>query len=169
MPPYSLVAVLGAAFLIATVAAAALRNPSNTNWESAAIARRRRLNNRYDFEPTHLSTDHCRHLSEEQCRADDQAVAAAKEQRRLTSTGKNIKVLVLLCRFRDHGSRVLPERSYFEELFNGKAKSEVNPVGSIRKWLFSNSYGRYNGRSEKRSIFWMCVHLCSVSHLSFSS
>lgn len=163
MPPYTLVAALGAAFLVANTTAVAPPHPNNTRWESAT-ARRRRLNIRNDFEPTHVTAEHCRHMTEEQCRTDDQAVSASKEQRRLSSTGNNIKVLVLLCRFSDHVNRVLPQRDYFEELFNGKGTSDVNPVGSIREWLYSNSIGRYNGKS-KRVIFSCRSTANSVSYL----
>lgn len=140
----TLVLMLAAAFLVSGVEAMAPSHPNNTSWESVH-ALRRRLNIRYDYEPSHVSAEYCRYLTEEQCRADDDAVAMRKSQRRLTSTGNNIKVLVLLCRFKDHATRVLPQRAYFETLFNGKGTSDVNPVGSLRDYMYSNSHGRYNG------------------------
>lgn len=77
--------------------------------------------------------------------------------RRLVTTGDNLKVLVVLCRFTDHvDDRVLPTREYFDQLFNGGGEGDgsgssdpsvVNPVGSVREWLESNSNGRYKGKT----------------------
>jgi hypothetical protein len=142
MLPYSLILIL--ACRAVHVAAIAPPHPNNTSWESI-YARRRLLNITSDYLPSHVSSEYCRYLTEAQCRTDNEALAVAKEQRRLTATGSNLKVLVLLCRFKDHGNRQLPTRDYFDELFNGEGASDVNPVGSIREWMYSNSLGRYNG------------------------
>ena len=137
--------LFGVAFLAVHIDALAPAHTNNTSWESVH-ARRNRLSIRYDYRPRHVSDEHCRFLTEEQCQADDEVVAISKKKRLLTSTGKNIRVLVVLCRFSDHTNRQLPDRTYFETLFNGKGPSAVNPVGSIREWLFTNSLGRYNGK-----------------------
>jgi hypothetical protein len=127
------------------VVAIAPPHPNYTIWESA-VARRRRLGIPFSYQPQHVSAEYCRYLTEEQCRIQDEAVDAAKRERRLISTG-TIKVLVVLCRFTDHADRILPTREYFNELFNGNgAASDVNPIGSVRGWFLANSNGRYDGK-----------------------
>ena len=116
--PHTLPFTLAAASLIVKGAAVAPPHLNNTSWESVH-ALHRRLGITYDYQPSHVSSEHCRHLTEEQCLEADEDVAAAKEQRRLTTKGKNLRVLVLLCRFSDHGNRELPDQTYFETLFNG--------------------------------------------------
>lgn len=152
MIPQGFVLVLAATFVVAKVDAVAPPHPNYTNWESV-YALRRRLNITFNYQPSHISDEHCRHLSEEQCRTDDEAAAGAKAQRVLASStpasgfthGNHLKVLVLLCRFSDHANRQLPTRAYYDELFNGAGLSAVNPVGSIRQWMYFNSVGKYNG------------------------
>lgn len=70
----------------------------------------------------------------------------AKAERRLVRTGSNIKVLVLLLRFTDHADRDLPQKPYFDELFNGASGNEINPIGSIRDYFYDLSLGTYNGK-----------------------
>jgi bacillopeptidase F (M6 metalloprotease family) len=84
-------------------------------------------------------------LTEAQCREQDEGLGhAIANHRRLDApnTG-DVKVLVLLCRFRDHVGAKLPSREHFEELFNGNGPSDLNPVGSIKEWLYYNSVGKY--------------------------
>jgi hypothetical protein len=120
-------------------------HPNHTSWESVD-AYRRRLGIRFNYKPRYLSSpEHCRFLTEEICARDDEATREAREGRRLTTlSGDNLKVLVLLLRFTDHADRALPPVSYFETLFNGKGPSDINPVGSIREYMSSNSFGKYN-------------------------
>lgn len=87
----------------------------------------------------------CLFLSEDDCRRE-LAVEEADRDRQLVRIGQGIRVMVLLCRFTDHEDRDLPDPSYFEELFNGSTQSDVNPVGSVRDWLYTSSLGKYEGR-----------------------
>jgi len=131
---------------------------------------RKRHNIIFNYVPQHISPEHCRFLTEEQCARDDEVTHARLEAtarhrqmqkeaaasnnndkgRDLQLEGRNyitqgqVKILVLLCRFIGHEDRVLPERSYYDELFNGGAGG-INPVGGLSDWLFANSGGKYEG------------------------
>lgn len=129
------------ATLVTVVCSIAPPHPSFT--EFSELLRDRRKNCTYV--PRHLSKGHCWFLSDEECLRDDEALAKAKEQRRLVRSGDNIKVLVLLVRFTDHADRELPEKSYFDELFNGASGTDINPIGNIRDYFFDLSLGTYNG------------------------
>jgi hypothetical protein len=106
------------------------------------------------YVPRHLAPGHCWFLTDETCRHDDEAVARAKEEtnrggrRRLVRMGDNIKVLVLLVRFKDHAKRELPAKSYYDDLFNGKSGTETNPVGNIADYFFDLSLGKYKGKKD---------------------
>lgn len=63
---------------------------------------------------------------------------------RLAPNMGQFKVLVVLIRFKDHLDRELPTREYYDELFNGPGGTDVNPVGSVRQYLFDNSLGMYD-------------------------
>lgn len=66
-----------------------------------------------------------------------------QDHRSLVSQG-NVKVLVLLVRFSNHVDRNLPEKSYFETLFNGVGSSDINPVGGASEYYYYSSMGMYN-------------------------
>lgn len=141
---------------------------SNRNYSATALApphpdwtdfetvheMRRRMGIQFDYEPEHLSHQHCRHMSEEECQAEDEGLADAKAGRNgrhlSPSTGQALRILVLLIRFPNHKDRVLPSQEYFEELFNG-SQSDVNPIGSIKEYLRFSSLGMY--RVQVRSLF----------------
>ena len=105
---------------------------------------RSRHNISFSYEPKFLTHEHCRHVSEEICRRDDEARGLAKQNRALNPSVGTFKVLVILVRFQDHKNKVLPPRSHFEMLFNGRGKSEVNPVGSVKEYIKFNSLGAYD-------------------------
>jgi hypothetical protein len=107
------------------------------------VRRRSLLPRQVTYRPRHISPANCWLLTDEECQQEDEAVATAK-RRGLVNRG-TVKVLVVLCRFKDHATRELPPPSYYEELFNGKGPSEVNPIGSVREYLLWSSQGRYNG------------------------
>jgi hypothetical protein len=122
-------------------------HPDWTDFESVH-AMRRRLDIAYHFKPEHLDDEQCRYLTEAECQAQDEAVADAKVKRNgrhlSPSVGDKIRVLVLLIRFPNHKSRLLPTREYFETMFNGVSKDdEVNPVGSIAEYMRFSSLGAY--------------------------
>lgn len=117
-------------------------HPDHENWESVHEMRRR-TGIQFDYEPQFLDPEHCRHMSEEQCQAEDEGLGSSIADRRLVANSGDITVLVLLCRFRDHVDVDLPTREYFEELFNGNTTSDINQVGSIKEWLYYNSVGKY--------------------------
>lgn len=96
--------------------------PPHQNYtaEFSQIVRKRRRLRSNPYRPHHIAPGHCWFLSDEDCRRDDEVVGQAKADRRLTSVGQNLKVLVLLIRFKDHGKRDLPDPSVYEEFFNGQ-------------------------------------------------
>ena len=116
-------------------------HPDYEGWESVHSFRARH-NISYAYRPRHISDEHCRHLSESACEREDSLAGTALVERRVAINTGNIKVLVLLCRFKDHVDHDLPSREYFDELFNGK-RGSVNEVGSIREWLLFASMGNY--------------------------
>ena len=150
---YLIVITVRSGILVETVAPPHPNYVAHTNspYESIA-AYRKRLNITYNYIPQHISARHCQFLTEEECERDDMAAYARMSdnslERRLqgdstyVSQGQ-VKVLVLLLRFKDHASKELPDRDYYDQLFNGGA---VNPVGGLKEWLFTNSAGKYDGR-----------------------
>ena len=112
-------------------------------WESVH-QERRRLNVTYNYVPKFIHPEHCRYVSEEECKRADYERGMAVAERRLNPSVGTFKVLVLLIYFPEDDPTTRPNRDYFETLFNGEGMSEVNPVGSIREWLLYNSVGKYN-------------------------
>lgn len=102
----------------------------------------------YNYEPVNIDPELCRHITEDVCRADDEAAARVttqrREERRLNPRTGSYTFLVLLVQFADHTDRVLPSKEYYEELCNGTGPSGVNPVGSISDFFAENSYGNFN-------------------------
>lgn len=124
-------------------------HPNYTEWETVHQMRRR-LNVTYSYKPQYIPNEYCRYLTEEECQIEDAHYKNKRttEQRRraqATTSGTNIRALVLLIKFSDHTSRTVPPKSYLQELFNGKRGTDINPIGSIRDYLYINSVGQYNG------------------------
>lgn len=122
-------------------------HPDWTDFESVHEMRRR-LDIAYHYTAEHLDDEQCRYLTEAECRVQDEALADAKVKRNgrhlSPSVGDKIRVLVLLIRFPNHKSRLLPTREYFETMFNGASNDdEVNPVGSIAEYMRFSSLGAY--------------------------
>ena len=121
-------------------------HPSYTDFESVHQMRDR-LNITYGYEPQHITHEHCRYLSEEDCREEDEHLGDALQGingRWLgPSTGDRLRGIVILLRFKGHENRTLPDREYFEEMFNGYGESKTNPVGSMKEYLRFSSMGRY--------------------------
>jgi hypothetical protein len=85
--------------------------------------------------------------TEEDCRNNDEQARLPDNpaERRLNpSIGSNVKVLVLLVKFKGETNTDIPPLSHFEELFNGNGKSPINEAGSIRQYLRYASLGKYN-------------------------
>ena len=71
----------------------------------------------------------------------------------LSSNKGFVRVLVLLVRFTNHGTKILPPESEINTLFNAKGNiSTIIPTGSISDWFTANSYGRL--RMEAEIINW---------------
>jgi M6 family metalloprotease-like protein len=128
-------------------------HPRFLEWESVH-SMRRRLNVSYHYDPIHLPHEHCRFLSEDECRRQDEAIEHAKlgiHGRRLSpSVGDNFRVLVILVRFSDHFDRALPSREYIDELFNLDGTSTINQVGSAKEYLRYASLGKYRVKFDVR-------------------
>lgn len=127
-------------------------HPSYSDWEPVHD-RRRRLNQTWVYEPEHISHEFCRHMSESQCREHDELIGDAKagrHGRRLSPSVGQVRVLVLLVRFKNHKNRALPSQEYFEELFNGGDDSDV---GSIKDYFRFSSLGQYRVQFDVRDWF----------------
>jgi hypothetical protein len=128
---------------------------SKEDWEE--LHEMRRLNNfTHDFRPSHIPLWHCQMQTEEQCRQENESARIQKHTgRRLNpNSGANMKVLVLLVIFKDEVNvPILPTVEYFEELFNGRGRSDINPAGSLREYLRYASLGKYNVEFEIRDWF----------------
>jgi hypothetical protein len=101
----------------------------------------------HGYKPSHISSFECSMSSEEDCRNNDEAAGLPDNpaERRLNpSIGSNVKVLVLLVKFKDEKNPNIPSRDHFEELFNGNGRGPINPAGSIRQYLRYSSLGKYN-------------------------
>lgn len=135
----------------ARIAALAPPHPDFTadDWKTLHETRQRN-NFTHSYKPSHISNWECMMSTEEFCRKEDEAARLRKlegpERRLNPSIGNNLKVLVLLVRFKDEQNTDLPPASYFHELFNGNGKSEINPAGSFRQYLRYASLGKYNAQ-----------------------
>jgi hypothetical protein len=131
----------------AQIAALAPPHPDFTAVDWKKLHKMRQQNNfTHGYKPSHISNFECKMSSEEDCRRNDEAARLPnREDRRLNpSIGSNVKVLVLLVRFKDEKNPDIPPMSHFEELFNGAGRSEINPAGSLRQYLRYSSLGKYN-------------------------
>ena len=133
-------------------------HPNFTEWESVHQLRRR-LNITWNYEPVHLSHEHCRHLSEEECRLEDEGLGDAKlhrNGRHLSPSTGVMRVLVLLIKFPEYDESVmgpLPTVEYFEKLLNGNGQSDVVPVGSLKEYFRFGSLGKYRVQFDIRGWF----------------
>ena len=125
-------------------------HPSYTTFEND-FQYRYQLNATYT--PKHFPAEHCRFMSEEDCRAHDENVAQSIHRRRqlvadrrLNPSKGTLKILVLLVYFPEHASILssLPGKDYFEELLNGQGTSAINPAGSLKEWEYVNSLKTMN-------------------------
>jgi hypothetical protein len=139
--------LLLALFPWARIAALAPPHPDFTadDWKTLNDMRQRN-NFTHDYKPSHISNFECKLSTEEDCRNNDEEARLPKQDdRRLNPTiGSNVKVLVLLVRFKDEQNTDIPPMSHFEELFNGNGRSAINPAGSVRQYLRYSSLGKYN-------------------------
>lgn len=143
-----------------TITATALAPPMSSDWESVSAYRKRLNITTFKYQPEHLSAHHCKYLAEKECQRQDEAIRdALKSPRRqlvaAPNMGESITVLVVLCRFSDHKDRLVPSRDHFDKLFNGGVESDgsdPNKVGSVKKWLYYSSMGKYKGGYNDESF-----------------
>jgi hypothetical protein len=139
--------ILAALLLVQTMALAFPRSESRTReWETIDQYRQRQ-NMTFNYQPKHINAELCRYVSEETCRADDEAAAEGardRGQRRLNPSTGSYTFLILLVQFPNHAGRNLPPKEHYEELCNGIGSSSVNEVGSISTYFDEASYGNYD-------------------------
>ena len=132
--------LLNLLLLVATTRA--LMPPLWDNDSEPVDMMQRRSDLEFNYTTQHIHPEECRYLTQEQCQKKDKS--RRHRRRRLnTATGENIRVLVLLVKFKNHANKEVPPREYYEELFNGDGESEINPYGSIKEWFRYNSLGKY--------------------------
>jgi M6 family metalloprotease-like protein len=68
----------------------------------------------------------------------------APGHRRLNPSKGNVRILVLLARFKGDEQKELPPREYFEEMFNGQGTSDINLAGSVHEYLRLASIDQYS-------------------------
>jgi hypothetical protein len=164
------VLALSASSIVVQVQALAPPFSDWTTYENVH-AERRRLNITYDYNPEHVSAEHCRYLSEELCEQEDKIMGNARQkmidfadhQRRHLQMGVPITfpgnsnnatvhspssgdfvIPVLLIRFPEDIHKPLQPLSFFEEMFNSQGPpSDINPAGSVSQWLYYNTLGQY--------------------------
>lgn len=124
-----------------TLPAAALVHFPGTDWPNVQEYRNRN-NISYGYETKHINAEACRFLNETECEYYDGLYDPARRHLQVSSpsTGTDIIVPVLLLRFSDHRNRELPDKAYFENLFNG-------PEG-VAEYFFYNSLGTYQIKFE---------------------
>ena len=133
-------------------------HPNFTEWESVHQMRQR-LDITWNYEPVHLSHEHCRNLTEDSCRIEDEGLGDAKLHRRgrhLSPSTGTVRVLVLLMKFPEYDENVmgpLPPVEYYEEMFNGNGRSSELPVGSLKEYLRFSSLGKYRVQFDVRGWF----------------
>jgi immune inhibitor A len=121
---------------------------------------RRRMGIEFHYKMRILSPELCRDSTEQECEEmEDDFFEQAERLRNLqnnqhqnsthdarnlqnTDSTGTINVVVLLIRFTNHASRVLPDPSQIETLFNDPGQDEdITPTGSVSTYLETNSYG----------------------------
>jgi M6 family metalloprotease-like protein len=123
---------------------------------------RRRMQIKFDYKMRALNPEICRESTEQECQdmEDDfleqaqrlrnlqnHRIETAHEDRKLQFADSmgTINVVVLLIRFTNHASRVLPDPADIDKLFNDPGKTtnpDITPTGSIGTYLETNSYGK---------------------------
>jgi hypothetical protein len=140
--------LLLALFPWARIAALAPPHPDFTADDWKTLHEMRHRNNfTHSYKPSHITNFECSMQTEEDCRNNDEQARLPDNpaERRLNpSIGSNVKVLVLLVKFKGETNPNIPPLSHFEELFNGNGKSAINQAGSIRQYLRYSSLGKYN-------------------------
>jgi M6 family metalloprotease-like protein len=123
---------------------------------------RRRMEIKFDYKMRVLNPELCRDSTEQECQdTEDDFLEQAQRLRNLqnnqhqhnsthhdarnlqnTDSTGTINVVVLLIRFTNHASRVLPDPADIDTLFNDPGKDEdITPTGSVSTYLETNSYG----------------------------
>jgi M6 family metalloprotease-like protein len=125
---------------------------------------RRRMQIKFDYKMRTLNPEICRESTEQECQdMEDDFLEQAQRLRNLQNHQQNnsttngdrnlqntnskgtINVVVLLIRFTNHASRVLPDPADIDKLFNDPGKTtdpDITPTGSISTYLETNSYGK---------------------------
>ena len=118
---------------------------------------RQRLGIEYNYTTQWITPEICRKLDPEECKALDEAfergvlsnrkIMDEHKRRRLQQgiTSSNMRVLVLLVQFSNHGERPLVPPDDVETIFNSQEiDEELIPTGSVSKWFQVNSYGSFD-------------------------
>jgi M6 family metalloprotease-like protein len=121
---------------------------------------RRRMGISFNYKMRILHPELCRESTERECLdMEDNFLEQARRLRNLqnyrnNSTHRNLQdanskgtlnVVVLLIRFSNHATRILPDPTDIEKLFNDPGKTtdpDITPTGSISTYLETNSYGQ---------------------------
>eukprot|EP00543_Licmophora_paradoxa_P006710 CAMPEP_0202444340 /NCGR_PEP_ID=MMETSP1360-20130828/3460_1 /ASSEMBLY_ACC=CAM_ASM_000848 /TAXON_ID=515479 /ORGANISM="Licmophora paradoxa, Strain CCMP2313" /LENGTH=690 /DNA_ID=CAMNT_0049060317 /DNA_START=48 /DNA_END=2120 /DNA_ORIENTATION=- len=98
---------------------------------------------RDDYQMNYINSAFCKNITKEECESMEQEMEHhARLLQQTVHTIGTVRVLVLLVRFADHTDRQLPPKEQYEELFIGAGISDVIPTGSIKDYLWRNSYGK---------------------------
>jgi len=100
---------------------------------------RQRHNITFNYEPTAIHPELCRHhQNETMCREMDEK---ARELQTYASTKGTHKILVILLDLVPGRSK--PSREDYEVLFSGPEDPDITPTGTVTDYFFDNSYGQY--------------------------
>jgi hypothetical protein len=114
---------------------------------------RQRMGIEFHYKMRILNSELCRDSTELECEEmEDEFLEQAQRLRNLQQSNRKLQddtdsigdlnVVVLLIRFTNHKSRVLPDPSQIDLLFNDPGQdADITPTGSVNTYLETNSYG----------------------------
>ena len=96
-----------------------------------------------EYQMKYINSALCHNVTREECQGmEDDMVENARVLREMVHRTGFVRVLVLLVQFTDHADRELPPKENYVELFQGIGISDIIPTGSVRDYLWRNSYGK---------------------------
>jgi hypothetical protein len=86
----------------------------------------------------------CAILYDESCKQLTLLSRSAESNLNILKRSNELHSLVLLVRFTDHSNRIIPSRNELDFLWNSNDLSEELQTGSIHRFIYLNSYNRFN-------------------------
>ena len=124
---------------------------------------RQRLNITYNYQPKYIHPEHCRYMTEEECREVDESQEKGRKERLRRQrnrrrakfedrygypVGQKFKALVLLIQFPEDADKVLADPAHITRVLNGTGGWEYSPAGSVREYFRMGSLNQLDVEFE---------------------